>query len=68
MTVNIFSSAQALPFLTSLAYQIKYVWSKFWFQNKKGSSKISYELRAYESVEDMSLSKVISQKSTENKI
>ena len=31
------------------------------------TEKISYERRAYESVDDMSLSYVISQKSTENK-
>ena len=39
--------------------------SKFWFYIKKGSSKKFYERRAYESVDDGSLSLVMSRKAME---
>ena len=39
-----------------------YKWLKFWFWNKKGSSKKFYERHVYESVDDRILGYVIPQK------
>ena len=45
------------------------VWPEFLFQNKKRSStKISYARHVYESVENGSLSQIVSRKSTEKGI
>ena len=51
-----------------LAKQICDVWPKFDFKIKRDKGKNSYDRRAYESVDDRSLSWVTSQKWRENKI